>query len=232
VKVGTRVSTLTLLSKDHLGGALYFAESAALIEQSEAGTQRLAEHRAFVIGAVLCSVGFLEAKINELFHFAEDSLFLRGSGIPPRTARHLTQARKVARLDRLPVDRKYQAALLLTGKAPLDEGREPLQSAVLLVDLRNALVHFRPAWSVIEEHRTSEEELSALARGLKGRFPLNPLLSRREVFFPDLCPSYGCAAWAVTSAFSFAETALLRIGLRRTGLEPFSEKLPYIPRGT
>lgn len=133
---------LTSLYPAHLAAGLFFARAADGLEQRGASAT-LTEHRAYVVGAVLSSVSFLEARFNEFVA----NPFVRGSGFPPRSARRLAQALKSGRMDRLPILEKYQMAIFLAGKEPLPEGREPYQPADLLIALRNALVHFRPEWS-------------------------------------------------------------------------------------
>jgi len=46
--------------------------------------------------------------------------------------------------DKLTLEGKYQLLPALLGKAPLEPGREPLQSVSRILKLRNALVHYKP----------------------------------------------------------------------------------------
>jgi hypothetical protein len=82
--------TATLTRRDyyslrHIESASYFARQSAAIERNSAAygdpyndeeAYRLSsEHEAYVIGAILSSVAFLEATINELFSTALDRYF-------------------------------------------------------------------------------------------------------------------------------------------------------------
>jgi hypothetical protein len=67
----------------------------------------------------------------------------------------------------------------------LDPNISPVDNAVALIDLRNAVVHFRPEWS--DERLVEHDELST---NLDGKF-------NHSAFFPDepMFPS----AWAPCS---------------------------------
>lgn len=211
----------TTLWQDQLKAGLFFTKKAKQLEDEGGDAD---QHRAFVIGTILSSVAFLEARFNEFYR----NIFVRGSGFPPRSAAQLEKLLDQGKMDRLPILEKYQLAIFLARKAPLPEGDDPYQPAAILVDLRNAIAHFRPVWASLEDRRKSEVELSKLESRLRGRFALNSLMSRSNPFFPDLCLGSGCAAWSVTSAFRFTKAALTRVGLRRTGLEPFEGELPKV----
>lgn len=211
------MKTLTSLYHDHLSAALFFADSARRIECEDSSDEGRMGHRAFVIGAISSSVSFLEARFNEL---CEDPFHGR-SGFPRRSAICLRKLLQEG-MDRLPPLQKYQIAIYLAAKnAPLEEGEEPYQSAKLLIELRNKLVHFRPEWSGVDTSR--------LETKMRGKFSLNPMVANNRPFFPDRCLSYGSAIWSVYTAIAFASVALKKIGLKLTGLESFERRIPAIP---
>jgi hypothetical protein len=211
------MKTLTSLYRDHLSAALFFADSARRIESEESSDDRRGGHRAFVIGVVSSAVSFLEARFNE---FCEDPFHGR-SGFPRRSAICLRKLLQEG-MDRLPLLQKYQIAIFLAGKnSPLEEGEDPYQSAKLLIELRNKLVHFRPEWSGVDT--------SKLETKLRGRFAPNSMVASHRPFFPDRCLSYGCAVWSIDTAFKFANAALKNVGLKLTGLEGFEKRIPLIP---
>ena len=55
---------------------------------------------------------------------------------------------------------KFQVALVCAGHERIHQGAEPFQSADVLIDLRDALVHFKPQW-----HWTDEDD--EIVPGLK-----------------------------------------------------------------
>ena len=88
---------------------------------------------------------------------------------------------------------KYQMSLLLCGRETLEEGSNPYQNAMLLVRLRNDIVHFKPATTFRGEVQKLEEKLA-------DRFPVNKAVSidRENTWFPTLCLGSGCALWTGT----------------------------------
>ncbi|TDP90533.1 hypothetical protein EV186_11074 [Labedaea rhizosphaerae] len=89
---------------------------------------------------------------------------------------------------------KYDSALAVRGQPAFVRGEDPYQSAKLLIELRNYLVHYKV-------HSTSLDEEHELSAKLKNRFDSN---TRREdpnhPWFPDQALGAGCARWAWESA--------------------------------
>ena len=105
---------------------------------------------------------------------------------------------------------KYQMALLLAGKPKLDEGVVLVQDVKLLVDLRNALMHFKPATQV---EAASPGRFEAQ---LRSKFNPNPLMTGMgNPYFPDKCLGASCAAWAFKAAKDLADEWSDRLGIWR-----------------
>lgn len=102
---------------------------------------------------------------------------------------------------------KLQMALLLAGRPRFDRGTAPFQDIPLLVQLRNALVHFKPAW---HEHDGSDRWEAKL----ESRIKPSPLMSGvGNPWFPGKCISADCAAWACRVARELADEWTTRLGV-------------------
>jgi hypothetical protein len=217
------------LSIGHLKNTAHFARLTGEIEHHvEFSWGTFKPHEANAMGAVLSSVAFLEAAVNELYaDAAEDSHpseIMRSIGegyaikMPKRvrdllaglwgTERFRVGARTLE---------KYDTALRMAGAARFDRGAQPYQDVALLIQLRNALIHFGP-----QSHHEGEEEPTRFETKLKGKFPLNPLAAPinplgndpMQPFLPDKCLGYGCAMWALESSVEFTEEFFSRMGLK------------------
>lgn len=200
-------STMKLnLSAWHLFAAASFARNAGEVELADAGkpngdffVENIASN---VMAAIFFSVAALEADVNDLFsdsdkHISELNaeltkeiwnLFERNAGILE----------------------KYNLMALLKGRGHLDKGTNIHQNAKALIDLRNALVHFKPEWT--HEHDAFREskqqglkkpEHLKIEELLARKFALSPFVASNSTFFPDKCMSHGCAEWAVQTAVKF-----------------------------
>src|SRR5690348_2452202 len=145
------MSTATATVKSHISG--FFAASAALFAREAKGIERAHDsaapedvrmhHRSYSIGAIVSAASFLEAAINELYLTAVDK---NPHFIPNERDREVLAAVWVDLEEqaRAKVLTKYDLALVLTGRPRFDKGTNPFQDAENLVNLRNALVHYKP----------------------------------------------------------------------------------------
>lgn len=180
-----------------LDAAVEFSSKANLFEKENKIIKDDYYH--YVISSIILSVSFLEANINELYsRIADKDLNLKNDDVIislwsrgiPRTARYSI-------LD------KYEILLDVVGATKLDTSRNPYQNITALIKLRNALVHFEPEWTRINEAIKKESSLEKL---LKGKFLLSPYWNEKtQPFFPYVCLSAGCSYWAVKSSAGFIE---------------------------
>jgi len=83
-------------------------------------------------------------------------------------------------------------------KPKLDRGKAPYQDVKILIDLRNALTHFKPEWeNEADEHKKISDKLG-------GKFTGGPFLKTDPLLFPRRWACHGCTAWVVLSAMEFA----------------------------
>jgi hypothetical protein len=200
----------THFNVQHMVAAAYFARSTLEIEPNHAADLVDGEpyfaHRAYVTGAVLSAVASLEATINELFIDAQNPGSPTFEGADPRIPGLLAEE-SWEEIEGKSTLCKYQKALTLVKKQEFDRGAPAYQDADALIQLRNALVHYKPEWNTEQKkHRKIEDRL-------KGRFAPNPFTGPNDVFFPNKCLGYGCAEWAVNSGVTFIESLLGQLGL-------------------
>lgn len=195
----------------HFSAARFFAECTAELEtkllssESQDETKK-SQHSAYAIGAVVSAVMGIEAYINEIYLCGCDKDKNRLAGLDDREMNLLAEwwPRLERRADIL---LKYQHALLLLGRAALSKGKNPYQDADSLIQLRNALTHYKSEWDdACDVHAKLEARLT-------GRFSLNPLAVKSPLWFPHHCLSSGCAKWAVSTAEVFVSEFCAKLGI-------------------
>ena len=225
IKVGLTISQRTNFGIIHVVTASCLAKKAQDLENQykvpKVSALILQEHQAFVISAIVISVAFLEATINDLFVDFADGEWKHNKSIKANLNENqinLTakmwkelELQKKAGLDILS---KYDLALLLFGKNTF-KGVEPYQSAILAKQLRNSLVHAMPStsttYSTIEDFAIEPPEFE---KKLKGKFIENPLTGPGNAFFPDKILSADCARWAFHSCLSFSDKFFKELGIK------------------
>ncbi len=110
--------------------------------------------------------------------------------------------------DRGPVLSKYQLLLVSAERQRMDLGVQPYQNAKLLIELRNALVHYQP--ESVESGVGSKP-----AKNLHGKFAENALMAGADNgWWPDHALGAGCAQWAVDAAEALADAVSDAVGIR------------------
>jgi hypothetical protein len=166
------------------------------------------------MGAVMSSVAFLEALVNETFQDAADEHTSRIVSLGPKCIELMREfwnaseagGRFVGLLD------KFQMALLFAEKSRLDPGGTPYQDVRLLIGIRNRLVHFRPVTSSGVETKDEKQ--------LRGKFAENQLMvGMGNPWFPSKCLGAGCAEWAWTKSLALADEWTQRLAI----FQPYSD---------
>lgn len=140
------------------------------------------------IASVMCCSSSLEAYANELF-FDREAVFPKFSA-PLLDNLWETYERKTTL-------EKFEFALLLSEKSGIDKGATTYQDVQIVVELRNALVHFKPEWDT-QAHRHQK-----LSENLKNKFGPSPFLND-VLIFPRRWATHGCTSWGVRSCLKFA----------------------------
>lgn len=219
------------LSYTHINAAAHFAKLSYEIEErykEYPSSDVFYQHQAYVIGCIITAASYLEATINELFANIADgcitpeelghdiALIMANMWKVEIKPPNKTKPEKVySPLDDLKpsILQKYQIALTLAQKDLFDTGKAPYQDIQYLIELRNALIHYKPEWwGDVEDY---EKVLSEkLKKNLEFRIKrLNLLTGKDNPFFPNKCMGYGCAKWAVESSVNFTEEFFQKMGL-------------------
>jgi hypothetical protein len=220
VTVTASVRSRHYFSFIHISAAAEFARRSAEIELTPStvgGKNPWRLDRCYAVGAVISSVGFLEALINEVFSDAAETTSLRLKGLGRRQRVLLADmwAHDVPKTARYPVLEKYDILLTLLRKVAFDKSSQPYQDARLLIDLRNALVHYEPEWiSHRDDSDPDQKARHKFDKSLKGKFKTCPLTGAGNPFWPDGCIGYGCARWSVKTALSLTSAFFRRIHVK------------------
>jgi hypothetical protein len=207
----TSIKERTYYSIQHIQSAAIFARLSHDIEKAYDGkfvNEVSTEHNSYVTASIFSTVAFLEATINELFVDAVDNPRSSVHQLGPDVVKRMTNMWKlqVPKTASFRIPDKYNIALILAGKEPLDAGVSPYQDVALVIKLRNALIHYEPEWittfSTLETEQAITQEFE---KHLRGKFPLNPMAGVGNAFFPDKCLGHGCAKWAVVSGIQFVD---------------------------
>jgi hypothetical protein len=162
------------------------------------------EHRAFVSTTVMQCAAAMETEAHEIC--------VHGPGSYLGSDRMDLAAQKILHpiaeeVDKLSTLERFDLIMKVLGKDAFDRGKNPFQSAQLMVRLRNKLVHYKSAWGA----EMSEEKLFKALEQLRHKAP--PFTSSTMNFFPHRCLGADCAAWAVATTVGFLEDVYSRLGV-------------------
>lgn len=184
--------TQTNLSGLYLLSACSFARQVKSLEAENEGKE-FAEFWEEIFGyasaTILTTVAALESYINEFFIDAYNNF----ETVDKHTLSIVTEAYESKR-----ILEKFGLALRLKKLSEFKKGDRIFQNVQLLIDLRNALVHFKPEWG------NEQKEHAKLSGKLRGRFEASPFLSDSRLF-PKAWASHGCCVWAIESTMAFIE---------------------------
>lgn len=195
------------LSSWLLWTAEHHAQLAKSIEERRSGRRHypFIEHRGFVLTGILASASFLEAMINELYQDVAEgySHFGVTDSLPVEV-----RSRMEAYWEHTDGGRRGRLLEKIDEIADLDASLRPYEDVRVLLDIRNAIVHYRP-----KDGYTAGQARRWEAQ-LKGRFEPNPLRSNiGRAWWPELALGSGCAVWAHTSVRELADEITHRVGV-------------------
>jgi len=209
------VKSRLYLSLQHIQSACLFARRSGQIEKEYDGnfsTELLTEYWAYVTASIFTAVSFLEATINELFadaeeKYSENPLDSNTKALMADKWKSISEKRRTTMMD------KFDIALTVAGKPIFNPEEKPAQDVVLIVKLRNSLIHYYPEWMNDGTTASMITTKKKFIKGLIRKFPTSPLMSKNNPFFPDKCLSYGCARWAVESSLAYSDWFYARLGV-------------------
>jgi len=211
-------------SLNHLYSAAFFCRNAYCIEESQKDTlfkngkfdeNILFEHRAYVSSAIILSVAFLEATVNELIHDISDdetrSLKYRGNSSPfIQNLANVSELSSMIRNVRETLE-KYNKMLELAQFSPFVRGSRPYQQASDVIKLRNELVHYKLVPQLAGANKVPIQSAHFIEKMMRKKFPENPLTGKGNPYFPDKCLGHGCAEWTVKSTMQFTDAFYSKI---------------------
>jgi hypothetical protein len=217
VRVGAmpvRVLLRHYFSTHLLWTAFHASEQAREIEAAHEGESTFdIEHSSYVLSAIVSAAGFLEATINEFYKDAYDKHGLTDDGYLVPLSAGTVQAMAATwsgsnEGSKLNALEKWQLMQIFSGQEPLDRGSQPYQDAQLVIQLRNAILHYRPEHVAAAEPHKMEERL-------RGKFPENRLMEgSANPWWPSHCVGHGCAEWAARSALALADQVCAELDIR------------------
>ena len=214
------ISMRHYLSISHLSAASLFAKQCRDIESSAGATpldsQERRQYNAYVVSSVILSTAFLEATINELFSDCADEHHTKKiAALQAQNLMGRLWKKGIPRTASYSILEKYEIALELNNKPAIDQGANPYQDAKLLVELRNALIHYEPE-TVISHSGHEAPKPHKFEKRFSGKFDINPLTGLGNPFYPDKLLGSGCALWAVAAAVAFTDEFFHRLGTTPT----------------
>jgi hypothetical protein len=225
------VKVITYFSTNHLLSAALFARNTLRLEKRYVAhsswylarpkslTPLNAEHLSYASSAVMASVAFLEAVINEFYYdIAHNPYSEARKQLGPEVTERITALwnQEIPRTARYPIMQKYDIALILAGKKALDKKTATFANVRCLIELRNALTHYEPEAVVTVPMEGCEMTVQSLSKKLKGKFALNPIHAGGEMpSFPHQCLGHSCSKWAVKSVRSYVRTFYEHIEIGR-----------------
>lgn len=156
---------------------------------------------------VLLAVAGLEAFVNETFIHPDCSKYFQG----------VDASKMFGLIEKLSILDKFDLALSLMKADHMDTSKGPAQDIKLLIDLRNALTHYKAEWG------SKRDKHDKLSKKLRVKFPVSTIFSKDEPLFPFVWASHGCAEWAIKSTIAFIEAFETQAKMHHR-FEKFKEK--------
>ncbi len=178
----------------HLMAAAEFSRSVGRLERTHQGEELgpfFDEILWNATACILCSVASLEAYANEFF-------IDRGKNLPDLPEPAIGKLWEYAEKSR--ILEKFNLALHLKGRDLFEPGKNPYQNANVLIELRNALTHFKPEWEWEQKGAHSK-----LSDKLSHMFKPSRFLKGNARLFPMGWASHSCTRWAVRTTVDFAK---------------------------
>ena len=186
------VKTRTNLASHHLFAACRFSAKVKEIENANLGKEFSGFWEEILhnsLGVATLSVAALESYANEMYF----------EGAVLKSSMNASAAEEMASIiDRETILKKYALALSITTGKKLDLGISVTQNVKALIEVRNAIIHFKPEWF---GEKDKHEKLSTT---LQNRFTASPFLTN-EPLFPRAWASHSFTVWALKTTVDFIE---------------------------
>ncbi len=188
------------------GGAIFARHAHAIEASADASLSEevQAEHRAYVVGAVVQAAAALESEISEVVMHGPGN-HLGSNGLDAAGREYLLPLADV--IDGKPTLQRYDLVLHLLRRPALERGTHPHQPADLLVRLRNELIHYKSKLGAEMDRQGLFERLEQLGFDKPG------FISPHTNFFPHRCLSASLAGWSVETGVAFINAFYERLGI-------------------
>lgn len=215
------LSMRSYYSINHLAASAFHARTAARIETAytEFNVDESLEHKSAVMASIFMSVAAVEAFINELFCDCADAHTPHLAGLDTEVIHRMACAWKSAPIvEKASIIEKYQFACLLADKPALNRGAPAAQDLSLGIEIRNALMHYKPQsvdMPMDGTPGTVEGTWKKIAQTLRGRPPLkpNPFASSGQPEFPYRVLGHDCAERTLNGSVAFLRDFANHLGL-------------------
>jgi hypothetical protein len=177
----------------HMKAATTFRDHVVAIEHQHAEAPFGAffeDLRSYGSGCIMSAAASLEALINEFFITPDGPLRAQ---LPNFEAAF----RGRGGIEWKPPLEKYQVALQMLGREPLDQQAFHYEEASALIELRNVLVHYKPTWDPDRQRKLDLVEV------LRGKYDLSAFPDSGADFITMRSMSGGCMRWVVATSMSF-----------------------------
>ncbi len=211
ISVSATLRTRVNLALHHLLAA---CRNASRIRQLEL------EHQGEPFGAfweevLHCSLSVVSLTVASIESYANEVL-ADSAGLPESMNAQATK--EIADIiDRKPILDKFRIALSLISGATLPKDGDVYRRTKLLIDVRNAVVHFRPEWF------DSQAEHQKLSAKLAGEVTGSPFLGN-EPLFPRAWASSAFADWSLRTTIAYLDAFFAAAGVKNS-LSDFKPQL-------
>lgn len=195
----------------HLKAATIFRDRVITLENEHIRDEFgdfFEEIRSYASACIMSSAASLEALINELF-------IAHNGALRSQINNFDDEFWGKDGIERKSILEKYKLALQMLKTEPLNERTSPFRDVWALIELRNALVHYKPTWDPDRQRKVELIEV------LNGRFSVSPILDVGADFVSMKCMSAGCVKWAVSSSLAFMHEFHNRANLDSHKMEGF-----------
>ncbi|MBL7663292.1 hypothetical protein JNK13_11135 [bacterium] len=166
---------------------------------------RIAEikHKGLISAVIMQCCAALESSIYQVVH--DGPGWHKGSnGINLDQKNYLNKFKDLIDKTQGVVER-FKVVLDLLKLEPLDLGKNPNQSVIILVALRNELVHFKPVAVIPFDDEKLLKKLKSL------NLNESPFPGAKSIFFPNACLSADCGKWSLESTVNFLNSFYLKL---------------------
>jgi hypothetical protein len=215
------LSMRTYYSINFIAASAHEASSAARIEAAYDGfdADKALLHKGAVAASIFMSIAAVEAYINEFFSDCADAHTPHLAGLERQAIDRLARAWTSATVvEKASILEKYQLACLLVDKEPMDLGAPAAQDLAIGIEIRNALMHFKPQSVDLPMNGTPgtlEGSWKRIGLKLKSRPPLkpSPYASQGMPEFPHRMLAHECAERTFNGARTFLQEYANHLGL-------------------